>query len=445
MGFKEQYKNIKMDFYKKITSTVLLASLCVAPAAAQSGTNSPYSQYGLGVQSEQTSGFNRGMNGLGLGFREGNQVNYINPASYSALDSLTFIFDAGLSGQITNFSENGQKINANNADFEYAVAAFRASKHLGVSFGIIPFTNVGYNYSISGYLNGDRSTAYTNTYNGSGGIHQFYVGAGWEFVKGLSVGANISYLWGDIDRSVTNSYSDGYINTLSKYYQASISNYKLDFGLQYQLALNKKNSLTIGLTYGLGHKLNSDPTCMVISTNTTTAVADTTSFTANNGLEIPTTFGAGLAWNYDNKLKLGGDFTLQKWDGIKFPVYKVVNNVPSYSLTDDYYSDRYKVTLGGEYCANEMSRNFFNRIRFRAGASYASSYYKVNGQDGPDEISVSVGFGIPIINMYNNRSLLNISGQWVHSAANGLLTENTFRINIGITFNERWFMKWKVD
>ena len=65
-------------------------------AFAQSGTNSPYSQYGLGLQSEQFSGFNRGMNGLGLGFREHNQVNYMNPASYSALDSLTFIFDISI-------------------------------------------------------------------------------------------------------------------------------------------------------------------------------------------------------------------------------------------------------------------------------------------------------------------------------------------------------------
>lgn len=62
---------------------------------AQSGTNSPYSQYGLGVLSDQTSGFNRGMNGVGLGFREHNQVNFINPASYSAVDSLSFIFDVG--------------------------------------------------------------------------------------------------------------------------------------------------------------------------------------------------------------------------------------------------------------------------------------------------------------------------------------------------------------
>ena len=434
-----------MILHKKIIGTVLLASLYVAPAIAQSGTNSPYSQYGLGQLSEQTSGFNRGMNGLGLGFREHNQVNYINPASYSSIDSLTFIFDAGLSGQVTNFSENGQKKNANNADFEYAVAAFRASKHLGVSFGIIPFTNIGYNYSISGYLNGDNSTTFTNTYNGSGGMHQIYLGAGWEFVKGLSIGANVSYIWGDIDRSVVNSYSDGYINTLSKYYTATISSYRIDFGLQYTLPLNKKNSLTLGLTYGLGHKLNSDPSCMVISTNTTTAVADTTSFTVNNGLEIPTSFGAGLTWNNNNKLKLGADFTYQKWGDTKVPVYKVINDVPSYSLSDEYYSDRYKLTIGGEFCNNETSRNFIDRIRFRAGASYASSYYKVNGQDGPDEISVSVGFGIPIVNAYNNRSILNISGQWVRSEAPGMLKENTFRINIGITFNERWFMKWKVE
>ena len=438
-------EKIKMILHKKIIGTVLLASLYVAPAIAQSGTNSPYSQYGLGKLSEQTSGFNRGMNGLGLGFREHNQVNYINPASYSSIDSLTFIFDAGLSGQVTNFSENGQKKNANNADFEYAVAAFRASKHLGVSFGIIPFTNIGYNYSISGYLNGDKSTTFTNTYNGSGGMHQIYLGAGWEFVKGLSIGAYVSYIWGDIDRSVVNSYSDGYINTLSKYYTATISSYRIDFGLQYTLPLNKKNSLTLGLTYGLGHKLNSDPSCMVISTNTTTAVADTTSFTVNNGLEIPTSFGAGLTWNNNNKLKLGADFTYQKWGDTKFPVYKVINDVPSYSLSDEYYSDRYKLTIGGEFCNNETSRNFIDRIRFRAGASYASSYYKVNGQDGPDEISVSVGFGIPIVNAYNNRSILNISGQWVRSEAPGMLKENTFRINIGITFNERWFMKWKVE
>ena len=77
--------------------------------------------------------------------------------------------------------------------------------------------------------------------------------------------------------------------------------------------------------------------------------------------------------------------------------------------------------------------------------SYATPYTKINGNDGPSELSASVGFGIPIVNSYNNRSILNISGQWVRTSAKNFITENTFRINIGLTFNERWFMKWKVD
>ena len=79
------------------------------------------------------------------------------------------------------------------------------------------------------------------------------------------------------------------------------------------------------------------------------------------------------------------------------------------------------------------------------GAGYATPYYYINGHDGPKELSVSAGVGLPIVNKYNNRSVLNISGQWVRSSADGFITENVFRINVGITFNERWFMKWKVD
>ena len=125
---------------------------------AQSGTNSPYSQFGLGLLADQSSGFSRGMNGLGIGFREHNQVNYLNPASYSAIDSLSFIFDTGLSGQITNFNENGQKRNANNADLDYVIAGFRAFRHFGIGFGLLPFTTVGYNYGTTSYVGNTQTT-----------------------------------------------------------------------------------------------------------------------------------------------------------------------------------------------------------------------------------------------------------------------------------------------
>lgn len=418
-------------------------------AFAQSGTNSPYSQFGLGMLTEQGAGFSRGMNGLGLGFREHNQVNYLNPASLSAIDSLSFIFDAGFSGQITNFSENGVRKNANNATFDYVVAGFRAAKHFGVSFGLIPFTNIGYNYATTETLNpnsSNTSKAYSNTYNGEGGLHDVYLGFGWEPFKGFSFGATVGFLWGNYTRSVINSYSDAYVNTLAKYYTASVSNYKLDFGVQYTAKLKEKDQLTIGLTYGLGHKLNADASCKVVSTNSQTVTADTTSYIAAKALEMPTSIGAGFMWNHHDMLKFGVDYSLQKWGTTEFPQYNESNGNVSYMKTSGLFKDRHKITAGFDFTPmSKRSRSLFNRIHYRAGVSYATPYLVINGQDGPKEISATVGFGIPIMNAYNNRSMLNISAQWVNQSAKGFIKENTFRINIGLTFNERWFAKWKVE
>ena len=213
----------------KVILSAALSAAISATALAQSGTNSPYSQYDLGLLSANGSGFNRGMNGLGLGFHSHNQVNYMNPASYSSLDSLSFIFDAGLSGQITNFQENSVRKNAKNAVFDYVVAGFRIAKHVGVSFGVLPYSTIGYNYSSTKNLN-DRDAfpsteVGTSTYEGKGGLHQVYLGAGWEPLKGLAIGANIGYLWGNYNRSIVTSFSNG-TNSLSRYYKATINNYK---------------------------------------------------------------------------------------------------------------------------------------------------------------------------------------------------------------------------
>ena len=328
------------------------------------------------------------------------------------------------------------------------MAGFRLTRHLGISLGLLPFSNVGYSYSNNqtlGDITDEDKVVYTNTYSGSGGFHQVYFGMGWEPFKGLSIGANISYLWGSYDRTVSNSYSDNYINTLSKYYTASVNSYKLDVGLQYTAKLSKKDRLTLGLVYSPGHKLGADPECLVISTNSQTYVADTTSYSVKNGLEIPTMYGAGLMWDHAGKLKVGFDYSLQQWSKNKYPVYTVVNDAPQYVLSDNMFSDRHKFTLGGEICPDETSRNFFKRVRYRFGASYATPYVKINGHDGPKEYSVSAGFGIPIINKINNRSILNISAQWVRQDSKMFIKENSFRINIGLLFNERWFAKWRMD
>lgn len=430
-----------------LASSILLLS--ASTTMAQSSTNSPYSQFALGMLADQSSGFNRGINGVGIGLHEHNQINNLNPASYSAIDSLSFIFDAGMSGQFTNFKENGVKKNDRSASIEYVVAGFRLRKHLGLSFGLIPYTNVGYSYSTSSKLNDANGTYSINSYSGSGGLHQIYLGLGWSPFKGFSIGANGSYLYGDIDRAAINSFSNSSVNTLSRLYDAEVRSYKLDFGAQYTAKLTKKDEVTIGATYSPGHKIGGEPTMMQISSNSQTSVQDTVAYPGSNEpkmkLEIPTTIAVGVMFNHDNKLKLAADYTLQQWSDVKLPEVESNNEKTTYTYGSGQFKNRHKAAFGVDYCPAERSRKFLNRIHYKAGVGYATPYYYINGQDGPKEMSASIGFGIPIMNSWNNRSTLNISAQWVHQSAKNFITDNSFRINVGITFNERWFAKWKVE
>lgn len=433
---------------KKILLALSLFIITVS-AFAQSGTNSPYSQYGLGELTNQGNGFNRGMNGVGIALREGNQINYLNPASYSGIDSLSFIFDAGLSLQLTNFKEGKTKINAKNADFEYAVGAFRLMPRMGMAFGIIPFTNVGYNYNTTGTIDRDdvqNKTGYTNTYYGEGGIHEVFLGLGWEPIKGFSLGVNGGYIWGTSTRVVTNSYTDDYVNTLTKGLEYNVSNYKVDFGMQFSTKIGKTDRLTIGATYGLGHKTKTDATLGITSTNSQTGVVDTTTFVAKNAIELPHEFGGGISYCHNNSLTIAFDYKLEQWSKVSYPKY-VDNGAGTryFRPTKNMFNDRQKYNLGMEYCKDKAGRSFGSRVRYRLGAGYTTSYLKINGLEGPKEISVSGGFGLPIVNGWNNRSILNISAQWVHASSKHFITENTFRINVGLTFNERWFAKWKFD
>jgi hypothetical protein len=424
----------------KFIGCLVVSALTTMPAFAQSGTNSPYSQYGLGDLADEGVGFNKGMGGVGYGFRKGNEVNPLNPASYASIDSVTMIFDGGLSGQITNFKEGGQKLNAKSGGFDYLTGAFRLIRHVGVTFGVMPYSNIGYSYSTSTRLE-DMSTTLTGSYNGDGGINQLFVGAGVQVLKSLSVGFNAAYIWGEIERTIKTGGSSS-INTLYKEYSASISNYKLDFGIQYTLPVNKKDEITLGAVFSPGHKLHADPTCRIISANSTIIKSDTTTYTITNGLEIPTSFGVGLAYSHDQKLRVGADFKFQKWGSIDFPAFD--NN--SYTLHSGILKDSYKVNVGAEWIPNPRStRSILHHIRYRVGAGYTTPYYYINGQDGPKDLQLSLGIGVPIMNGYNNRSILNVSAQWQHRSADNLITENTFRLNIGLTFNERWFSKMKIE
>ena len=424
---------------KNIIASVLFSALAIS-ASAQISTNSPSSMYGLGVLNDRATGFNRGMNGVGVAMSEHNQVNVINPASYSQIDSLTFIFDVGMTGQMSAFTENGKTITANNAGVDYAVASFRLRKHLGMSFGFQPLSFVGYEFAFK-----DKNvTSYTHTYKGNGGLQEAFLGAGWQPVKNFSVGFNGSYVWGQINNGVTSSSTNTSNNTIYRSYSSNIGTYRFEFGVQYGQNVTAKDRASVGATYSVGHKINRPAYCTVTSVDNMASESYSKDHVLSDAFSLPDIYAVGVAWNHSSKWTIGADYNLQKWGSLKMPLF--VNGTDAgYQMVNDVYMDRSRISIGGSVLPNIYSRNFFNRVRYSAGLAYSSPYLKINGHDGPKEYSATVGFAIPVMNAYNNRSVLNISAQWAHAAAKDMINTTTWRINVGITFNERWFAKWKVE
>ena len=194
-----------MAMNKKIFA-LLMIMFSVIGAWADNGINSPYSRYGVGILSDQSLGINRQMGGLGYALRTHRFVNIQNPASFSEADTLTMLFEAGFSLQNVNFKEGSRRINAKNASFDYLAIQFRLCKGLGLSAGFLPYSNVGYSFSSTSSQG--TNEVHTETYSGTGGLYQPYIGLGWKPFSWVAVGAMGSYIYGDITHQVVSEFAN---------------------------------------------------------------------------------------------------------------------------------------------------------------------------------------------------------------------------------------------
>lgn len=431
-------------------ATLFLATLALAQVAAQNnGSNSSYSRFGLGTINDQSSSFNKAMGGVGKAIRLGNRVNTTNPASYSAIDSLTMIIDAGMSLSAGRMKNGEARIKANNCSFDYVNAGFRLRKGLGLSLGMLPYTTIGYSFATSQKVTNDFSSTQPITshssYNGEGGLHQVYMGVGWNPFAALSVGANISYVWGNYTHSLSQTFDEnGTVSSnysgLNSSHNAEIKTYKIDLGVQYPIILNPQNRLTVGATAGLGHNIKGEASLVRYNT-----VGDSISIVAEDAFDLPYSIGAGVAWESQGKLLVAADYTFEKWGSCKTPQMGTEGGL-SYTAKEGAYLNRSKISAGAQYIPDPLSNNFFNRVHYRFGAHYSTPYLKVNGHDGPSEYGLTAGVGLPISNNINRGPMANISLQWMRRdpSVGSMITEDYFLVSIGITFAEAWFMKFKI-
>lgn len=434
-----------------ITIAFLLGLVVTTEAKAQdNGVNSPFSRYGIGLLSNQAQGFNQGMSGLAYGMRDGRELNYKNPASYSAVDSLTFLFDMGVSLQNGNFSTGTSHVNARNVSLDYISAGFRLRRGIGMSLGLMPVSNIGYKISTTGTsfdggITGDIVP--TITYNGAGGLREVYGGFGFAPVPQISAGFNAGYLWGNMSHVATNTYSDANVQSINRVYTTDVRTFDFNAGLQWRQRVGKKNHFVLGLSYGLGHDIPGKSYFFNQRISSSTVLAADT-LVADKAWSLPQKLGAGLVWEHGNSLRIGVDYSLEQWSKCKQPMYDSQRPAgQQYYGATGGYNDVTRLTVGAEYVKDPEGLTYGSRIRYRAGFSYGNHYARIDGQEGPKSYLASIGAAFPIINVHNNRSFVNVAAQYerVEPQMPGQLTENYFRVSLGISFNERWFMKWKVQ
>ena len=423
----------------KINKVVIISFLIFTQLSlwAQNNTNSPYTRFGYGELADRSFGAGRAMGGVGIGLRSSKQINPLNPASYSCMDSLTFLFDFGVAGQVSWFSDSENKQRRVNGNVEYIAMQFPLSRRLAMSVGLLPYSHVGYEFGEARTRNGLN---WAERFEGEGGISDLYLGASFDvWKKRLAVGFNAGYLFGNITHSRNLIFpGETGADNVHRTKRYEVRDVKLDFGVQYTHPLSKTEHLTVGATYSLGKKVNTT----VYDTQLVGSAAS--SYTKNDTIhdfrfDIPNSYGIGLSYVKDDFLTVAADYLYEDWAKSFFDNEKGL------------FKNRSRIGLGAEIIPHHNSRAYFGRVRYRVGFNYSNSYLRVgrseenmNKGHGYNEYGASIGFGFPLI---DNRSLVNLSFQYVkiRPELRTMIDEQYFRFTVNYSFNELWFFKRKVN
>ena len=96
---------------------------------AQNEIASPYSRFGLGsMNTNKSNTALQGMAGLANSLDGKHMLNNSNPAAYAAIDSLTFLLDAGFYMRYSTFRTADQVEKGSDANFDFFDIGFGVTK-----------------------------------------------------------------------------------------------------------------------------------------------------------------------------------------------------------------------------------------------------------------------------------------------------------------------------
>ncbi|WP_269223984.1 hypothetical protein [Flavobacterium sp. IMCC34518] len=398
---------------------------------AQTGSASPYSFFGIGESRFKGNLENRSMAGLSVE-QDSLHINILNPASFASLKFTTFTIGGNYTS--TGLKTDTKTEKAQRTALDYIAVSVPLGK-MGVGFGLLPYTSVGYNIqSINSSPDGVN-----NVLKGTGGLNKAFFSLGYTVIPNLVVGADIQYNFGRISNTNLEFITGVFIGTQEKN-EADLKGFASNFGVMYKHKIYKNINLHSSFTFS--------PQSRLASTNTQTK--STVNFNSNfdvtiidpadpkeirTDLTIPEKISFGLGVGKTKKWLLGSQIVFQN-AGKLTDEFNSASNV-TYGTYSSY-------SLGGFYVPNyNVFSKYYQKIVYRAGLKYTKTGLTVKSED-IDEKAMTLGFGLPISGGFSN---INIGLEYGKrgTTAKGLIQENYFVLAMSFSLSEKWFRQAKID
>lgn len=404
-----------ISLYVALGTLLLLAPF----VCAQNGTSSPFSRYAYGDLNDNVSNTYRAMGGVGIGMRSNKVICAAQPASYTACDSLTFMFDLAASVMWSRYADASGLRNKANGNLEYLTMQFPLwRRYIAMSLGVLPYSSVGYDIVQSDSIG--SAYHYQKTYTGAGGISEVYAGLSFNICNWVALGANVYYMFGETKNTRTLTFSEASLSSTSQESVFKVSSVRLRYGMQLFHTFGD-HSFAVGGIFENKQKLRGTYTVSETTSADTIARSDT-------GFELPMVYGGGVSYSWAKRLTVAFDYQNQ-----------CMSKVLYRGMMGDL-KDRNRYSLGLEYRNNPSGRRYVDRMLWRFGFSLTDSY---SASIGAKDITAAIGVGFPL---RTSATVFNATLEYGHRGGgyDGALVENSLRLTINASISENWFFKRKL-
>ncbi len=431
------FKKLSNTIYKLlIVSTILVMSNNTVLAQE----NSPYSRYGIGNLSSQDNIITLGMGGSNS-VADNNTlvVNPYNPATYSflKLTSLNFAIK-GVSNTIKNI-DSSKKTGA--LYFNYLNLGFAVNKKIGIALGLAPVSNA--RYKMTEKRNIPNVGESEINYFGGGSLQKLFIGGAYK-IKDVSLGLQTGYTFGSLQTGTEEKFNDS-LKTLYTNFanRIRLGGFFVQPGITYTYTFkDTTKSLIFGASYclpqSLTGKIDSNILTSQYELGTSGTHQDTILFLENKKtkLVLPADFRVGITYKAGDYWQVGAEYRMCNWSQLKLDnkLDKNTANVSSFHIGGSITPDVNSTT------------STLKRMTYRVGAYTGKEYVYLNNTI-LNKKAISVGASYPIRRTNFSIGQLHASLEIGKrgTTKNGLLLESFSKFNIGLTFNDRWFIKRKYD